>query len=288
MSAPEDCRTIGPLMMASSALFFAFTALFVRLGSESTPVGMIVLVRFVLMSAALVALRATGAISVRPRNKRLLVYRSVCAAASGVFFFYSVATISIAEAIILKYTYPVFAVTVSAFVYGERTRPVVLAVLAMSLAGVVVMMNPSHFHPSIGYLWGLLNGLAAGIAVAFLRQLRLTDDSATVLYWYSLTGVVISLPFIAQGLRFTGVEGTAYTLLAALSGTLGQFAIVFGFKYIKTGRGSVIMTLEVVLSSLLAFLFLRQIPGPFQIAGGALIIAGALAVSGEGAVRREA
>jgi drug/metabolite transporter (DMT)-like permease len=46
------------------------------------------------------------------------------------------------------------------------------------------------------------------------------------------------------------------------------------------------MTLEVVLSALLAFLFLGQMPGIVKIIGGCMIIAGALIVSGEGKFRK--
>jgi len=286
MERSVENRLIGPAMMALGSLFFALTALFVRLGSETVPVGLLVLARFLFMALALVVLRNAGLIAVHPVNRRLLLFRSVAASVGGIFYFFSIATITVAEAIILKYTFPVFAVTIAALIYGERVSRASLAVLTVSLLGVVVMMNPAAFHPSAGYAWGLMNGLCAGIAVAFLRELRKTDDSSTVLYYHSIAGVAVSLPFLVNGIVIPGVKGGIYMLLAALFGMLAQFTMVYGFKHVKTARGSVLMTLEVVLSALLAFLFLGQMPGIVKIIGGCMIIAGALIVSGKGKFRK--
>lgn len=279
MSLFTDTRYLGPVMMASASLCFALTALFVKMGSESVPVGLIVLARYSFMFLALEALRLSGVIKIHPHNKRLLTYRSLAAGLGGIFYFYAMATIPIAEAVVLKYTYPLFAVPIAAF-YGERTGRGVLVALALSLAGVLVMMNPSGFTPSLGYLWGILCGLSAGLEMAFLRQLRATDDSSTVLYFNAIAGVAVSLPFLAQGVPAPGVSGCVFVFLVAVFGLLAQIALVYGFRYIKTGNGSVVMALEVVFSALVAFIVLGQVPGIWKVVGGVMVISGAALVSG--------
>ncbi len=280
MSPLSDNRLTGPVTITLSSLFFALTSLFVKMGSNEVPVGVMVAVRFIIMFATMEMLRFTGALKVRPRNKRLLLYRSVTASTGGIFYFFAVASIPIAEAIVLKFTYPLFAVTIAAAVYHEHAGKHVFGALALSLAGVVVMMSPISFGMNPGYLWGLMNGLSAGVAVALLRQLRATDDSSTVLYFHSLTGMVISLPFLAGGWGSPGAACWTFTLLAAMFGMLGQLSLVYGFRFIKTGRGSVVMANEVVFSALLALIFLNQIPGPWKIVGGVMVITGAAFVTG--------
>jgi len=286
MNCIRNFSLLGPCMMVFASLFFALTSLFVKLGSDSVPVGVIVLARFIFMYLLMETFRLSGKIKVRPRNKKLLFWRSVMASVGGVFYFFAMATIPIAEAVVLKYTYPLFAVAIASLAYSEKTGRLVITALALCLAGIFIMVKPTSFNLSPGYAWGLLNGLSAGIAVALLRQLRATDDSSTVLYFHSLTGVIISLPFIAQW-RPAGFEGWTYTFFAALFGLLGQFSLVYGFRYIKTGSGSVVMALEVVFSALLALIFLNQVPGLMKIAGGALIILGAALVSGRDQIKSE-
>jgi drug/metabolite transporter (DMT)-like permease len=281
MRIPLDNRLLGPVMMIFASLFFALTALFVRMGSESVPVGIMVLARYGFMLLALELLRRFGIIGVHPRNKKLLTIRSGAAGVGGIFYFYAMATIPIADAVVLKYTYPLFALPLAAF-YGERTGRGVLVALMLSLAGILVMMNPSGFIPGFGYIWGILCGLSAGIEMVLLRQLRATDDSSTILYFNAVAGVAVSFPFLAQGDISPGAAGCVYTLLVAVFGMLAQISMVYGFRFIKTGSGSVVMALEVVFSALLALMVLGQTPGFWKVVGGVMVISGAAVVSGKG------
>ena len=274
-------------MMISTAVLFSTMALFVRLASETIPVGMIVFTRYVLSTAFIAALWATGTISVRPVNRRLLLLRAVSASFGGVFYFFAVSTITIGEAVILKYTYPFFAVTIAAVLFGEKTDKSVLILLVMSIAGVVIMMNPASFHPQAGYAWGLLNGISAGGAVAFVRKLRDTDDSATIMFFTSFVGIFVSMPFLLGGVTVPDGRGLFFLVVVAVCGITAQFALVYGFRYIKTGSACVVMTLEVVLSAVLGYLVLGHMLGTPQIIGGILILSGgAVLVLREGAKKR--
>ena len=273
----------GTFMMVSTAVLFSTMALFVRLASATIPVGMIVFSRYVLSTAFLTALWLAGTIQIRPVNRRLLACRAISASFGGVFYFFAVSTITIAEAVILKYTYPFFAVTIAAFLYGEKTDRSIIGLLSMSIAGVVIMMNPASFNPQFGYIWGILNGLCAGGAVAFVRKLRDTDDSGTIMFFTSLAGIFVSMPFLAGGIVFPAGKELIYMLLAAVCGVTAQFALVYGIRYIKTGSACVVMTLEVAISSLLGLVFLGHILGLSKILGGILIlIGGAVLITREG------
>jgi len=282
-------RFTGPLMMISTAVFFSTMALFVRLASISVPVGMIVFTRYVLSTALFAVLALTGILRIRPVNHRLLFYRSLAASLGGVCYFFAVSSISIAEAVILKYTYPLFAVSIAALLYGEKTDRLVLFLLGGSIAGVIIMMNPSLFNIQTGYFWGLGNGLTAGAAVAFVRKLRATDDSATIMFFTSLMGIVVSAPFLAGGFMIPEGKWLVFVLGAAVCGIIAQFCIVYGIRFIKTGSASVIMMLEVVLSSLLGFLILGDVIGIPQYIGGALILlGGAVLIIREGQKNKQA
>ncbi len=275
-------KFIGSFMMVSTAVFFSAMALFVRLASETIPVGMIIFTRFTVSTAFIVVLYAAGTIRIRPVNHRLLIARALAASIGGVFYFFAVSTITIAEAVILKYTYPLFAVTFAAVLFGEKTDRTVLGLLSLSIAGVVIMMNPASFNPQAGYVWGLLNGLFAGGAVAFVRKLRDTDNAGTIMFATSLMGVIVSLPFLAGGMMVPeGIE-LAWLGLASGCGLLAQFSLVYGIRYIKTGSACIIMMLEVVLSSALGFIVLGHTMGLIKIIGGIIVLAGGFVL-----IRRE-
>ncbi|MBN1292275.1 MAG: DMT family transporter [Candidatus Latescibacteria bacterium] len=265
---------IGVLMMLLSAALFSFMALFVRLASKTMPVGMIVCVRYAFSVLFFIPLIAMKQIKIRPVNHRLLLYRALAAGFGGLFYFLAIANISLAEAVILKYTFPLFAIAVSAIFYGEKTGRLVIFLLLWSFIGVFVMMNPNSFSFRIGYVWGILNAVSAGAAVAFLRKLRATDDSTTTTFFTAVAGTVISLPMLLIGLQIPTVSESVLLLSASIMGLSAQYVLAYGMRFIKTGAASVIMMVEVVIASVLGFSILGQIPTIHQLLGGAMIVLG--------------
>lgn len=275
MSSERGIRTLGVVMMAATALCFSGMALFVRLAARTSPVGVIAMFRYGLGTVVLGALAGAGLFRIRPVNRGLLAWRAIGAAFGGVFYFFALANITIAEAVFLKFTYPLFAVVIAAAVFGEKTGRLVTALMLTGIAGVAVMMNPLAFHPQAGYAWGILNGLAAGISVAVVRKLRETDDAGTIVFFTSVAGVIVSLPFLAHGAALPHtVAGYLYLLFAALFGLLAQLALVYGFRYIPTGAGTVVMMAEVALTALLGYIVLGQGLNANQLIGGAMILFG--------------
>jgi drug/metabolite transporter (DMT)-like permease len=275
MSEKHGVTSLGVMMMTATAVSFSLMALFVRLAAESTPVAVIILVRYGIGTLLFGILAAFGNISLRPVNCKLLTWRAIGAALGGVFYFYALADITIAEAVFLKFTYPLFAVTIAAIMFGEKTGKLVQALMLMGIAGVAVMMNPFGFNPQPGYMWGILNGLTAGISVAVVRKLRETDNSGAIVFYTSLAGVIFSLPILLKGVSFpSDLTGYIYLGLTALFGLMAQFTLVFGFKYIPTGAATVVMMGEVALTALFGYFLLGQAISVNELAGGAMILFG--------------
>jgi len=260
--------------MAVTAILFSVMALFVRLAAQNAPVGMIIFIRYTLSTLFIATLWGAGVFKVRPVNTKLLMMRAVAASFGGVFYFFAVSSIPMGEAVLLKYTYPLFAVSFSALFFGEKTGKFVIVLIVTTILGIAIMMNPTSFNPSAGYLWGLLNGLSAGAAVAFVRKLRDTDDSPTIMFFTSFVGIFVSAPFLAGGFLWPGTVTAFYILIASACGVAAQFALVYGIRFIKTGAACVVMALEVAMSALLGFLVLGHTLGIAQIAGGVLILTG--------------
>lgn len=281
-------NVLGVFMMVLTAVMFAFMAMFVRLAAKTIPVGEIVFVRYTLSTLFMLTIMVMGAARLHPVNHGLLIGRAVAAGLGGVFYFFAVSSITLAEAVILKYSFPLYAVTISALVFGERTSLRVVFLLIWSFAGIFIMMNPGSFNPNIGYLWGILNAVSAGGAVAFVRKLRTTDDSWTIMFYTSVAGVVLSVPLLPMGVTVPrGIDGI-YLVMAGVLGIAAQFALVYGMRFIKTGAASVVMMLEVVVAVLLGVAVFGHIPGPYQIIGGCMILfGGTLIVTGEGRNNRK-
>ena len=269
-------RPSGFLFMTVTAFLFALTALLVGFAARTVEPELLVVSRYLVMFILLTVLRVSKVIAVQPVNRRLLMYRSLAAAFSGAFFFMALATISIAEATMLKFTYPVFAIAASALFFGEKTERIVLVTLAFTLAGVLFIVKPGSFHFQAGYLWGLLNALAAGISVGLVRRLRVTDNAWTIIYYWVFIGFFLTLPLLLTVTVWPDTSAWIIMIAASITGMAAQGTMLIGFRYAKTGTACVIMTLEVALTTGAGVLFLGQTPALSKIIGGCLIIAGSM------------
>lgn len=278
----RDDTLTGRFMMILAALFFATMALFVRIAARDASVGTISFVRYGMTVAVYLPFIAAGSIKIRPVNMRLIVLRAIAASFGGIFFFLAVSEITLAEATILKYTFPLFAVTISAIFYKERTNLLVVGLMIWSFAGVYIMVNPESLAIQRGYLWGILNAVSAGAAVAFLRKLRETDDSLTILFTTAIAGTVMSIPVMIADWRTPTLTALGLMIIISLCGLLAQFFITYGMRFIKTGAGSVIMMLEVVFATVLGMTFLHHVPTPHQIIGGVMILGGGVVLAMRG------
>lgn len=262
--------------MTVTACLFAIIALLVGFAARSAEPELLVLVRYAVMFTILIALRMCKKITVRPVNRSLLIYRSIAAAFSGAFFFIALATITIAEATMLKFTYPLFAIGSSAILFGEKTERLVLVTLVFSLLGVLFIVNPTSFRFQWGYLWGILNAVAAGLSVGMIRRLRATDTPVTIIYYWVIAGFFLSLPLVFTVTVWPDAQVWLLMAAASITGMLAQVTMLIGFRYTKTGAACVIMTLEVALTTIAGMLFLGQTPALSKLIGGVFIIAGAM------------
>ena len=266
----------GYMLMVLTACLFAVTALLVGFAARSAEPELLVIARYLVMFIILIVLRVFKMITIRPVNRSLLIYRSTAAAFSGAFFFMALATISIAEATMLKFTYPLFAIGASALLFGEKTERLVLVTLVFSLLGILFIVNPASFHFQWGYLWGILNAVAAGLSVGMIRRLRATDTPVTIIYYWVIAGFILSLPLVFTVTVWPNAYVWLLMAAASITGLLAQVTMLLGFRYTKTGSACVIMTLEVALTTIVGMLFLGQTPALSKLIGGGFIIAGAM------------
>src|SRR5438552_386409 len=132
--------------------------------------------RFTIGLAAVMA--AFGTRLVRPRFHHfgLLVLRGLFGGTAVLCYFTSIAHIDVSIATLLNFTSPVFVALFAALFLRERFGLGLVAALAMTLAGVVLLAR-SHAPPgSWGFgrweLVGVLGAVASGAASTTIRGLR--------------------------------------------------------------------------------------------------------------------
>ncbi|MGX1934058.1 EamA family transporter [Microbacterium resistens] len=246
----------------------------------------------VLLIPTVLALRGKAPV-VRRNLGMIAAYGLLAVAATQLCYFQAVAVMDVGVALLVEYTAPVAVVLWLWIRRGERPTARSAFGAAIAFAGLVLMLDVltgARIDP-VGILWAL--GAMTGAAAYFLLSGR--ADTGLPPIALAGSGLLVG----ALGLTAAGAVGIlpmAWTTadVAYRFGTVPWFVPVLAVGILATALAyvlgiastrmlgsrvaSFVALAEVVAALLFGWLLLGQLPGPWQLAGGALVLAGVVVV----------
>jgi drug/metabolite transporter (DMT)-like permease len=276
----------GLRYMAAAAFFFSLMSLLVKVAGQRLPTQQVVLARSVVMLALTwIALRRAGVPALGDR-RGLLLLRGLLGFGALTCFYYGIIHLPLADATVIQYTNPVFAGLLAIPLLGERPGWREVASVLVSLAGVLLIAQPSLVFgagaarlPAFAVAVALGGALFSGSAYVVVRKLGATEHHLTIILYFSVISVIGSLP----PTMLAAVMPTPVEWLVLLGiGVTTQFGQVFltrGLALERAGRATAVGYLQIVFAGLWGLVFFREVPGPWALAGAALVVGGTLALA---------
>lgn len=198
------------------------------------------------------------------------------------FYFSAVKFTTLAIAITLLYTYPVFVALLSALFLNERLTRRTLVAIAITLVGsalVAQVHEADLLRVNLrGILFGLLTGLSmAAYSIFGKRALSRYASWTVVLYAFSAGGLFLALMSGSQLARASEYPAAAWAWIMALAliPSLGGYALyTLGLRDLPASRASIIATWEVVTAAALGWVLFREHLTAVQLLGAALVCLG--------------
>lgn len=265
------------LMVVSAAAFAAMAAVAKKLLPRA-PIQSVVLSRGILMTILFVALaRRRGAPILGSRPGMLLV-RGLLGYAALSCYFFSVQHLPLGDAVLLQYSHPIFVAAAAPFLLGERPERTTWFLIAVALAGVALIVQPSGtFRPAA--LVGLGGSILSGLAYMTVRDLSRTEDPLTILVWFPMATIPLSavgtLAAGREAIPASGAEiaGHALVFLTALA---GQVTLTLGLSRTGAAEATAVTLTGPVFGLAFGYAFFGSVPTAASIAGAVLVL-GALA-----------
>jgi DME family drug/metabolite transporter len=295
MSAAGDRRWRGYGETFSAALINGSIGTIVSYATM--PVVMLVSLRMWFAGAALALVLGVRRSWPRPKDRatllRLLVLGLVLAA-NLTCYFIAIRETGVAVAIFTSYLAPVYVAVVAPRISGVRTEPVVVAALAVALAGMLVILVPGLRGAGLDP-GGLAAGVAAGafyaVYLMLSKSLRRSGLEATGIVF--VIAVITALVLLPWGLAestaadFTATNVLMAAVLGVITTALTFSLFIDGMHFIKVQHASIMGYIEPVSAPLYAYLLLGQRPSGWTLFGGALIVVAGVAVVALGKAEEE-
>ena len=231
----------------------------------------------------LVGRRGWGRIKVAtPDLVQCLILGMLGVAASNYFYYVAIQKTSVAVAIILQYTAPVW-VLLYVVARGQQRLSLqrVIAVM-VALAGIALTIGIAGSHSALRLeIYGVLAGMAASFSFAFYNigthRILIRYDRWRVLVWTLASAALFWLLFNPPWKVVTAHYRAAqwgFLLVFSMLSVLGPFSLYFlGLQYLEPTRAIIASCLEPVFSILLAAALLGEGLSPIQTLGIILVLA---------------
>jgi drug/metabolite transporter (DMT)-like permease len=186
----------------------------------------------------------------RLRTSRPLVHarRAVIGATAMFLVLGVVLLLPLAEATVLGFTTPVFAVILSVLVLRESVGPWRMGAVALGLIGVAIMANPTQSHlPVIGLATGIAAAFMTALVSIQLRDLGRTEEPITIVFYFSamsLPLLALALPFVPAGFDRPFHHDPATWLMIGAIGVLGMFSQLLQTAALRFGRVSSVVVMD--------------------------------------------
>jgi drug/metabolite transporter (DMT)-like permease len=290
MSANDESRATGALLVAGAALFWSSGGLLFRhiRGAEDWT---ITFWRAVFMVAALVLVLA---VMERGRIWGAFMRAGWRGLASGVCFgimmtgfMLALARTSVANTMMLMASAPFFAAILAWGVLGERPRPFVWLAMCAAVVGIALMVAGDLGRGAmLGNAFALTIAVAAAANIVILRGAWQINMIPAIVIGGALSGLA-ALP-LADHVGAGGLNLVLMFVLGVVQLGLGAILYIFGARHLPAAETTLIALLESVLAPVWVWLVLNEAPTAYGLAGGALVLAAVAALTLSSARRRAA
>jgi DME family drug/metabolite transporter len=204
-------------------------------------------------------------------------------AASNYFYYVAIQKTSVAIAIIVQYTAPVWVLLYVVARGQQRLSPQKVAAVGVAIAGIALTIGLVGAKPASGLRfgsYGFIAALLASFSFAFYNlaghRLLARYDRWRVLAWTLFSAAVFWLlvnpPWKVLAAHYRPAQW-GFLFVFSMISVLGSFSLYFlGLQHLEPTRAIIASCLEPVFSILLAAAFLGENVRPIQTLGVVLVL----------------
>lgn len=280
---PERRTEVAPAitcMLVGTAVLTLNDALIKALAG-TYPTGQLLFIRglFVWPWVLLFALRMGGLRTLRIRNLRGQALRGVCVIASAFLFITGLRYLTLADAIAVAFTGPLFITAMAPLILGEKVGWRRWLAVLIGFAGVLFMLRPGGAALQWAIIFPLGAAVFGGLRDLITRRIAGTETTVAVL---AATTTVVLLAGLATAPFVDWVPlRSEHILMFAASGALISVAHTLMIEAFRRGEAALIAPFKyssLLWATLIGFLMFGELPDRWTIVGAVIIVLAGLYV----------
>jgi drug/metabolite transporter (DMT)-like permease len=281
---PTDNLRRGALFAVLAAAAFSLMAAGVKVAARQVSGEQIVFFRCAVSLLVLLPwLLRYGAEAVRTTRLGGHLWRAAFGTCAMYLFFYALAHLHLAEAILLTYSTPLFIPFIAWAWIHEPPPPVIFPAISLGLIGIVLIARPGEtLAVSPASVAGVVSGICAAAAMVSIRRIADTEPAPRVVFYFSALSTVIAAVPLAWSWSPISPQALALLVGIGVLATAGQLCLTRAYALAPAARIGAFTYVAVVFGGLIGWLLWGERPDAATAAGMALVVACCLLASWRG------
>jgi drug/metabolite transporter (DMT)-like permease len=273
----------GIIFKVLSVCVFVAMSSIIKATADSVPPGQAVFFRSLFAIPVIgvwLAMRGELHTGLRTANPMGHVWRGLVGTTSMGLGFAGLGLLPLPEVTAIGYAAPILVVIFAAMFLGEQVRLFRLSMVALGLAGVLVVLSPRlqvdpatvTSRETLGAVVVLLSAVFAALAQVFVRKLVQTETTSAIVFYFSVTATLLALLTLPWGWAVPSPEVFGLLVLAGLLGGVGQILLTTSYRHADASLIAPFEYASMLLAIIVGYTVFGEVPGAATIAGAAMIV----------------
>ncbi len=274
----------GILLKVASVLTFIVMASLIKATAAHVPAGEAVFFRsFFAIPVIVVWLMLQGELATgfKTANPMGHVWRGLMGTIAMGMGFAGLGYLPLPEVTAISYASPLLVVIFAAMFLGEQVRAFRIGAVVLGLTGVLIVLSPrlsigADAAPSptetLGVMVVLFGALCAALAQVFVRKLIHTETTATIVFYFSVTSVVLSLITLPFGWVMPTPIEAALLVAAGVLGGVGQILLTASYREADASLIAPFEYASMLFALGIGYFIFDEVPTLTMLGGAALVV----------------
>jgi S-adenosylmethionine uptake transporter len=283
-----DKTSVNPLrgiaMKVMSIVLFVGMQTLIKLGGKGLATGEITFFRSLFAIIPIViwlAFRGELKTALHTRHPFGHFYRGFIGLLSMSLGFYGLVHLPLPESIAIGYAMPLFAVIAGAVFLKEEVRRYRWSAVAAGFVGVLIIVWPRltmfskgeiGVEESLGVAAVLSSAALAAMAMVQVRTLVRTENTATIVLYFSVFSTLLSLLTLPFGWEPVSLGSASLLIGAGILGGIAQILLTESYRHADVSVIAPFEYTSIIWGTLVGYVVFDELPGDTLLIGAAIVI----------------
>lgn len=256
-----------------ASLMFASMSAGVRYASTYLPNEMNVFLRNIFGLLFLMPwILSKGIAHMKTRRLASHLLRSLSGLSAMYCFFYAIAHLDLAEAVLLNYSSPFFIALIALVWLRERPSGKLVFAIFLGFIGICFILRPLGNVPNPAAFVGVLSAFFAALAMVTIRDLSRTEPTIRIVFYFTTVSTLVSALPLIWAWQTPPLTALMVMALAGLCACFGQLLLTYSYSQAPAAQIGPFTYMSVIFAAMYGWIFWREILDIYTLIGASLVI----------------